>query len=284
MIGTTAFALYKNPTKRKFDARAKEGVLVEYSEVSKGYRVWMPSESRVVTARDVKFKLELKSATAEKDVVFENFVDDDVVRGVRTAEPTQSEVREFETATRSCSSGDVDEGSESTVIRRAPGRPRLVCTESCGRPRKEYRTVSVSSTGSLRTPRSSVERVAQDEDAPGDLEQDVAEDDVSHEANRASVFATEVRLREVMDGPRANEWRDAMVAEFRSIFARDTWELVDRPAGRAVIGCRPVLTYKLKPDGTLSRRKVRLVARGFSQRPGVDFVETFAPVARLGSL
>ena len=72
--------------------------------------------------------------------------------------------------------------------------------------------------------------------------------------------------------------------EFRNILSRDLWELVDRPKGRLITGCRPVLKNKLNPDGTLNRREVHLVARGFTQRPGIDFVETFAPVARLGSL
>lgn len=58
--------LDKKP-KGKFDARAKEGILVGYSEVSKGYRVWLPSESRVAAARDVKFDLEVRSAGSKNE-------------------------------------------------------------------------------------------------------------------------------------------------------------------------------------------------------------------------
>ncbi|KAK2578490.1 hypothetical protein KPH14_002051 [Odynerus spinipes] len=65
---------------------------------------------------------------------------------------------------------------------------------------------------------------------------------------------------------------------------KDTWELVDRPKNRSVIGCRMVLINKFEMDGSLCCRKARLVAKGFSQRPGIDFAQTFAPVARLGSL
>lgn len=63
----------------------------------------------------------------------------------------------------------------------------------------------------------------------------------------------------------------------------DTWKLVEGPSDGKIIGSRIVLRNKYNPDGILSRRKARLVAQGFSQRPGVDFVDTFAPVARMES-
>lgn len=63
-----------------------------------------------------------------------------------------------------------------------------------------------------------------------------------------------------------------------------TLGLVDRPSHEKVIGCRTVLRNKYKADRKLDRRKTRVVAKGFSQRPGVDFHDTFAPVAKIGSL
>ena len=59
---------------------------------------------------------------------------------------------------------------------------------------------------------------------------------------------------------------------------------MDRPAQGEIIGCRMVLRNKLKPDGTLERRKAPLVAQGFNQKPGIHFSDTFAPVARIGSI
>lgn len=59
---------------------------------------------------------------------------------------------------------------------------------------------------------------------------------------------------------------------------------MDRPQGEKVISCRTVLRNKFKTDGKLERRKARIVVKGFSQRPGVDFHNTFAPVARISSL
>lgn len=63
---------------------------------------------------------------------------------------------------------------------------------------------------------------------------------------------------------------------------RGHWWIV--PKRREVICSRFVLRNKLNQDGTVEQRKARLVARGFSQLPGVDFDETFAPVVRLNSI
>jgi len=64
----------------------------------------------------------------------------------------------------------------------------------------------------------------------------------------------------------------------------ETWIITDRPADRNPIGSRVVLRNKYKQDGTIERRKARIVAKGFAQHPGIDFKESFAPVARLGSI
>uniref|UniRef100_A0A2N9GP76 Integrase catalytic domain-containing protein n=1 Tax=Fagus sylvatica TaxID=28930 RepID=A0A2N9GP76_FAGSY len=65
---------------------------------------------------------------------------------------------------------------------------------------------------------------------------------------------------------------------------RGTWDLVDLPAGKSAIGCKWVYKIKTRSDGTVDRYKARLVAKGFTQEYGIDYEETFAPVARLSSV
>lgn len=64
----------------------------------------------------------------------------------------------------------------------------------------------------------------------------------------------------------------------------DTWTMADRPNEKNIIGSRTVLQYKYNGKGESLKRKARVVAQGFSQRPGVDYNNTFAPVARLSSI
>lgn len=99
-----------------------------------------------------------------------------------------------------------------------------------------------------------------------------------------AMIACEVPLKSGLSGPDRPQWEDAIYQETRSLVANDTFTLVERPPGAHVIKCRTVLRNKFKSDGTLERRKARVVAKGFTQRPGIDFFETFAPVARLSSL
>ena len=63
-----------------------------------------------------------------------------------------------------------------------------------------------------------------------------------------------------------------------------TWDLVDLPRGKSVIGCKWVYKIKTKSDGTIEQYKARLVAKGYAQEYGIDYEETFAHVARITSV
>jgi len=79
------------------------------------------------------------------------------------------------------------------------------------------------------------------------------------------------------------KWQEAIRVELASLNANKTWSLVDRPAGTNVVDCKWVLRIKKNAAGEVEKYKARLVARGFTQIYGVDFYETYAPVARLAS-
>jgi hypothetical protein len=96
--------------------------------------------------------------------------------------------------------------------------------------------------------------------------------------------ASEIPFSEAIHGADKAEWKDAILSEIKSLVINDTWDVVDKPDHAKVVGCRTVLRNKYAADGTLGRRKARIVAKGFTQRPGIDFHDTFAPVARLSSL
>jgi hypothetical protein len=63
-----------------------------------------------------------------------------------------------------------------------------------------------------------------------------------------------------------------------------TWELVQLPEGKKAVGCKWIFTVKHTPEGKVERYKARLVAKGYSQTYGIDYDETFAPVAKMGTV
>jgi hypothetical protein len=80
------------------------------------------------------------------------------------------------------------------------------------------------------------------------------------------------------------EWVDAMTEEYQSIIKNDVWEIVPRPKSKDVVSSKWLYKIKHVVDGSIEKYKARFVARGFSQKEGIDYEETFAPIARYTSI
>ncbi|GMJ05011.1 hypothetical protein HRI_004170300 [Hibiscus trionum] len=79
------------------------------------------------------------------------------------------------------------------------------------------------------------------------------------------------------------QWRAAMDEELNAMEAFKTWTVVPLPPVKVPIECKWVYRIKHNADGSIDRYKARLVAKGFTQIEGVDYIETFSPVAKLTS-
>ena len=75
-----------------------------------------------------------------------------------------------------------------------------------------------------------------------------------------------------------------MEREIRMIEKNNTFEFVAIPNEREVVSLKCIYKIKLNHEGDIQKHKARLVARGFTQRPGIDFYETFSPVALLETI
>ncbi|GJT23280.1 retrovirus-related pol polyprotein from transposon TNT 1-94 [Tanacetum coccineum] len=94
----------------------------------------------------------------------------------------------------------------------------------------------------------------------------------------AQSHSTPTNFKEAVLDP---EWCEAMNAELKALEQNGTWELTTLPQGKKAIGSHWIYKIKLKADGSLERKKARLVVQGNRQRKGVDYEETFAPVAKM---
>ena len=79
-------------------------------------------------------------------------------------------------------------------------------------------------------------------------------------------------------------WRDAMMEEYQSIMKNDVWDVVQRLKGKSVVTSKWIFKIKHAADGSVEKYKARFVAHGFSQKEGIDYEETFVPVARYTSI
>ena len=75
-----------------------------------------------------------------------------------------------------------------------------------------------------------------------------------------------------------------MIKEYQSIMKNDVWDFVPRPKGKSIVTSKSIYKIKHATNGSIEKYKAIFVARGFSQKEGIDYEETFAPVARYTSM
>ena len=75
-----------------------------------------------------------------------------------------------------------------------------------------------------------------------------------------------------------------MKEELDALSKNHTWDLVTLPPKKSIVGCKWIYKIKTCSDGSIERYKTHLVVKGFTQEYGIDYEETFAPVARISSV
>ena len=242
-------------------------VLLGVSDESKGYRLFDPIAKKIMVSKDVIFKEEEKWKW-----------DEDTVQGpvVDLEWGDQNGEEEEEDKNREGINGepsDVREISQNDV----DGDLNLSAE---GRRPVEDETVR----NGVETGREErVARQARERQPPiwlGDYfsGEDLQED----ETEMAFAVSTNPWLYE--EAIKNCNWRMAMNSEIESIEKNNTWTLTDLPAGAKKIRVKWVYKTKYSENGKIDKYKACLVAKGYSQKYGVDYTEVFAPVARMDTV
>ncbi|XP_023641965.1 uncharacterized protein LOC111831564 [Capsella rubella] len=94
-------------------------------------------------------------------------------------------------------------------------------------------------------------------------------------------YSLETEPKTFSQAMKSEKWTGAANEELAALELNHTWDIESLPQGKNVVGCKWVFTIKYNPDGTVERYKARLVAQGFTQQEGLDYLDTFSPVAKL---
>ncbi|KAL5567379.1 hypothetical protein UlMin_030543 [Ulmus minor] len=76
------------------------------------------------------------------------------------------------------------------------------------------------------------------------------------------------------------KWRHVMSDEYDALVRNGTWELVPPTLSQNIVRCKWIFRIKRNSDGSIDRFKAHSVAKGFHQRPGVDYLDTFSPIVK----
>ena len=251
-FGRDCYVLQQDRTNSKLDPKSRKFIFVGIDAGTKGYKYYKPSTRKVLMSRNVEFLDKGESKIVEE-----------VVPPVPL---------EGESAGSKRVPGEQDNSTapiEGATADKAPLPPREKSSRIRAQPLVDYLKLN---NPNARGSRQSKQTEPPEEDETGCVTMDYAL--VGAEEDPTTV--KEAKDRE--DWP---EWRTAMDSEMLQLEKRGTFKLVELPPDRSAIASKWV--YRLKKDhiGEIIKHKARVVAKGCSQIPGLDFLETFAPVMRL---
>ena len=304
VFGSISFVHVPDEKRRKLDPKSEKMILVGYSLEQKGYKCFNPVTRQSQVSRDVVFD-EVASwygPTSVTPVVFETSrsgadsesEEEEMLTTIMNGEPAESLSALQLTGPEVSSSNQSLARHEETSDVVSPWCYTRRKKKKGKMPEQEAKdtTSCEDSDHSPRSVDSKYEMKKATEVTKAKLRQSNRQKNpivrfgyneymAHHYAFMMKVAADQEpeTYKEAAQDPR---WIEAMREEMRALFDNDTWDLVpSSEIKKKPIGCRWVFKIKHNTDGTVNRFKARLVAKGYAQTHGIDYEETFAPVAKM---
>ena len=265
IFGCVCYIRDHRPGLSKLDARSLKCIFVGYSRTQKGYRCYCPSLRKYFTTADVTFF----ESTVYSDVQMDSpTLDDELLTYVIVHSTTKSTP------------------APPPIHQVYSRRPRHVQPSSDAL----VPTASSSSKSEVSPPSTDLDVPIAHRKGTRSCTQHPITNFVSYSGLSASLRASLLTIethstpKSVAEALSSPGWKTAMEDELWALEKNQTWDLVPLPAGKNAIGCKWVFSVKVNPDGSVARLKARLVAKGYAQIYGVDYGDTFSPVAKMTSV
>ena len=272
IFGCLAYAHVHKSKRDKLDPKAQPCTFVGYSPTSTGYLLW--DGHKVITSNDVYFVEHQLGASAGE---------------AGEAERALAPVDDIDGSSSDSDASVVPPPVTPAALPGAPPAPPLLGRAEHAQQRRQLMANLPHALRGLADHMQSGPR-----DVAPSVVTDTAPSSVAHFALvvhaglvttvNDGAAADPLTYREAMASAQEAQWRAAMDSEMQSLENAGTYTLVPLPVGRSAIGCKWVFKTKRGSDGVIKKHKARLVAKGFLQRFGVDYDETYAPVARYPSI
>ncbi|KAH9783348.1 Integrase catalytic domain-containing protein [Citrus sinensis] len=246
VFGCKCFVLNTKDNLGKFDPKSDVGIFLGYSNSSKAYRVYNKRTLVVEESMHVTFD-ETNPSSTEKVIVDDN------------AEEEQQEEASNDNQ-EDASPGIQEEHHEEPNAEQNEGTSQTLP--------KEWRYVSSHPKDVIL----------------GDPSRGVTARSSLRNTCEHAAFISQIEPKSFADAENDESWIMAMQEELNQFERNNVWELVPNPEHQSIIGTKWVFRNKMDESGVVVRNKARLVAQGYNQEEGIDFDETFAPVARLKSI
>lgn len=279
VFGCLCYAHNKDTHGDKFASRSRKCIFLGYPYGKKGWRLFDLENEEVFTSRDVLFQEDQfpyleksKPTTPETPLVItptttttDDFDSPDIITTAPSSSTTtpETETEQQETEQTPAKSDDNTLGRD---LRPKKPHAHLV----------DYIVNTVTLTPLEPSPSSSSSGMRYP------LTDYLTYDRFSQSyCSYITALALAVEPRSFKEAMQLQVWRDAMRFEIDALEANDTWDICELPPGKIALGCQWIYKVKLKTDGSLERYKARLVVLGNNQVEGIDYSETFAPVAKM---
>jgi hypothetical protein len=264
IFGCPVFIHIPKEKRNKLEPSGKKGIFVGYCEVSKAFIIYIPGHHHIEISRDVTIDEDATLKKSRRCQLEEVYEEEPVIP--RTAESVREVPRAVEPVREVIPSPDEEiledhdiiefqEPPQMTILhKRKPawGRELIQDGEKYGVPE--------GTTRQVKRPKPFSSYMA--------LMCDILDEE-------PTCFEEAIQRK---------EWADAMIEKYQSIIKNDVWEIVPRPKSKDVVSSKWLFKIKHAADGSIEKYKARFVARGFSQKEGIDYEETFALVAKYTSI